>query len=228
MRFALCVEEFDTPEETVAPLLRLAESAGASIDIVHVLLVSTSTGEAWSGSHEQVRERVGDQLDETRDQALRELSVLESRLAVPARVAILAGTNVAQTILKYCDEEQVDLIALASHNPGDAPGEARLGSVANDVVLGATSPVYLLYPFPKSGSEIDPVAFAKGSFVFSSDGVELGVVAEVKNNLVRISGDDHEDWWLPKSTVAGAVSGRTELHHTRAAIEELAVSPPAR
>ena len=226
LRFALCVDDFNTSKETVDPFLRLAGSCGASIDIVHALVVSTSTGEAWSGSAERVDGRIDEQLRETRVDAERALAPIAALASTAVNIVVIPATDVAQALLTHCDAEQYDLIGLASHSPREGEGEPRLGSVASDVVVQSTIPVCILYPYPKLTDIIDPEALAEGSFVFTSDGHELGVVAEVRADRFKVKSEDDEIRWLPRTAVAGAVSGRTELHFTRSGIDEQVLPAP--
>lgn len=228
MRFALCIGEFDVPKETLEPLLRLARESGASVEILHVLPVSTSTGEAWSGSREQVDSRVAEEVKQARAKAESALAHITAASDTPIKITIIpAGASVSQSIVDHCESQQFDLIALASHTPREGEGEPRIGSIASDVVTGTTTPVCLLYPVAKRTDTVDPAALAEGSFVFTSDGDELGVVTEVRAESFTVKGDvdgESRKWSIPQEAVAGAVSGRTELTLTRAAVDEHATS----
>lgn len=226
MRFALCIGEFDIPKETVDPLLRLARESGASIEILHVLPVSTSTGEAWSGSREQVDSRVAEEVKQARAKAESALAHITAASDTSTTITIIpAGASVSQSIVDHCESQQFDLVALASHAPREGEGEPRIGGVASDVVTGTTAPVCLLFPIAKRPDAIDPAALAEGSFVFTSDGYELGVVTDVRADSFTVKGDvdgKSRRWSIPQGALAGAVSGRTELTVTRAAVDEYA------
>lgn len=228
MRFALCIGEFDIPKETVDPLLRLARESGASVEILHVLPVSTSTGEAWSGSGEQVDSRVTEEVNQARAKAKSSLAHITAASEMPTTITIIpAGASVSQSIVEHCESQQFDLIALASHTPREGEGEPKIGGIASGVVTGTTTPVCLLYPVAKRPEAIDPEALAEGSFVFTSDGYELGVVTEVGTESFTVKGEvdgASRRWSIPQAALAGAVSGRTELTLTRAAADEHAMS----
>jgi nucleotide-binding universal stress UspA family protein len=224
MKFALCVDDFDIPTETVRPFLNLARAAGAEVEVIHVTPVSTSTGEAWSGSAAQVDARVRERVQEAQSEATRKLSTRFEQFSIK----VLPGTtSIAQTLVDYCENERFDMIALASHKPREGEGESQVGTVASEVVNATTIPVCLLYPYPKQ-AEVDHEALAIGSFVFTSDGHELGAVEEVLADRFRVAGDGGSEWWLPRSALAGAVSGRSELHFSRAAIDEYVLPGPSR
>jgi hypothetical protein len=64
-----------------------------------------------------------------------------------------------------------------------------------------------------------------GAPVYTSDGVEIGNVAEVRRNAFRIDISMMPDYWLPLSAVQGS-TGEVTLSCTEEAIEAQRIADP--
>lgn len=80
--------------------------------------------------------------------------------AVPHEHRLLMG-SVGETILKFAEQEHVDLIVIGSHGRRGI-GRVLLGSVAETVVRGASCPVLIVKPSTRNEAAADKIAQRTG------------------------------------------------------------------
>jgi len=133
----------ETAQRAFEPVCELARSTGARITLLHVIFVLTEVpAGAVIGTPIGPTDYETDR--RTAVHALEEQArLLDADLDVALRV--ITGKNVAQTIVKYAREHDVDMIAMASHGRS---GMRRmvLGSVAEGILRHANVPVLCFPP----------------------------------------------------------------------------------
>ncbi len=92
------------------------------------------------------------------DEGIREAEVYLKRVATRMRQdglevenRVLVDSRPASAILTYADENEIDLIAMATHGRGGVP-RAVMGSVTDKVVRGAHRPVLVVRPAEEAES----------------------------------------------------------------------------
>jgi nucleotide-binding universal stress UspA family protein len=226
MRFALCLQDFDASGETLGPFLRFASVCKASVEVIHVRPFSSNTPAVRRSQNGRDDVHTEEAANKARATAERSLKHLMADCPVPLGITIVPGPNVARSIVTRCQAEGFDLIALTLWRSPEEERFPRIGSITSEVVKSARVPVYLFHPRVGSNVATENDALTVGSFVFTADGYELGVIREVLADRFKVGRENEVAWWLPGKALASAVNCRTELRFTRAAIDEYVLPEP--
>ena len=131
--------ESDRPLDEIG---RFARTVGADVTLLHVVHETPAIGSGGLPPVPIDYDEFG-RLIRTAESAVAERA---DRLGgeAEARAVVVSGSRVADTVLDYAREHDVDLIALSTHG---RTGFRRLvlGSVASDLISGARVPV-LVFP----------------------------------------------------------------------------------
>jgi len=122
---------------------KLASAFGAKVTLAHVFdpapLAPAPASQLTTAEQLQVEQsyehRLHEELERVRDEKLDALD--------DVKVALILGKNAAESLCRYAEKEQIDLIVIATHG---RTGLARMliGSVAERVVRHASCPVLTL------------------------------------------------------------------------------------
>lgn len=150
-------------EQILGPIVPLAKLEEASITLLHVLAPEETpiTGEVAGAPWWEKKVAAARAYLSRRAKALR-------THGVSAKVDVVIGENVAESITDYARREGADLIAIATHGRG---GVARVlrGSVADGVTKRAMSSILVFHPDPEaekrlSGEGIDEAREVAATF----------------------------------------------------------------
>jgi nucleotide-binding universal stress UspA family protein len=136
-------------ERILPPATALGALTGAAFTLLHVIAFEAA---GYAMDWPIARSEAGT-LAALRDDAQTYLDRVAERLGAQSLVAHTAviGGQPAPAILEYARDHAIDLIALATHGRSGA-ARILLGSIADKVVRGATTPV-LLYRPPKQAQD---------------------------------------------------------------------------
>lgn len=131
-----------TRSERILPhVVELAEATGATVLLVRVVPSAAVTGTRVLPISEaalaEAGRRARHELEDVRDRL--------ARRAIPADVRVIDHEKPARAILKLVEQEEPDLVAMATHGYRGV-ARAMLGSCADKVVRGCHVPVLLLGP----------------------------------------------------------------------------------
>jgi nucleotide-binding universal stress UspA family protein len=180
-------------EQALPMALALARRAGAALKLLHVQV-------PFVGLLSDAGDFLSPQLDEEVGRHARSyLEALTARIAavspVPVAVQLLQG-EAAPTVRRYAAAETVDLIVMSTHGRGPL-ARFWLGSVADELVRDASTPILLVRPHNEAVDlRADPVP---KHIVLPLDGtplaeqilphaVELGKLADAEFTLLRVVG----------------------------------------
>jgi len=130
-------------EHILPPATALGALTNATFTLLHVIALEAAGYETdWPTARSEA-----DALAALRDDAQTCLDRVAERLGVQSLVVHTAviGGQPAPAILEYAHDHGIDLIALATHGRSGA-ARILLGSIADKIVRGATTPVLLYRP----------------------------------------------------------------------------------
>lgn len=139
----ICPVDFSEPSDAaLQSAIDLAERYSAAIVLVHAINQIDPTPSPSYTLTTQVMDQIPQimgQMTENAHNAMRELIEQHAGTRVPADHRVVIG-DPAKSIVQLADEEQADLIVMATHGRSGIKG-LFFGSVAEKVVRGATCPV---------------------------------------------------------------------------------------
>ena len=208
MKFMLCLDGSQLSESAIPFCKTLAEAAQAEVQVVRVIEHDhVNTGEAYSGNITLSAEE-RDQLENEDRRLLMRLDEVASRFATPTSTHLLHGREPAKALIEEASQNRADLVIMATHSRG-AAGDAVFGSVAKEVTRSGVAPVLMVHPLRAPAPANLPI----GSYVFTSDGKDLGVLREVTQRQIKIEDASGKALWLDASDVANIEAGRILLQY---------------
>ena len=170
--------------EHALPLaLGLARRAGAALNLVsvHVPLLSVAADSIAPGTCE-AEDRVLAQERAYLDGIVGQLTALAT---VPVTSALLEGAAVAELLAGHAATTNADLVVMTTHGRGPL-SRLWLGSVADEMVRRATTPVLLVRPHEKA--------------------VDLATEPEIRHILIPLDGSALAEQVLAPATVLGGLT----------------------
>jgi nucleotide-binding universal stress UspA family protein len=139
----LCPIDFSLPSDrALQSAVNLAEHYSAAIILVHAINeIDPTPSPAYTLTHhlmEQIPQIMG-QMTENAHKAMQDLITNHIGTRVPAYHRVVIGAP-AESIVKLAEDEQADMIVMATHGRSGLKG-LFFGSVAEKVVRTATCPV---------------------------------------------------------------------------------------
>ncbi|HEY5475170.1 MAG TPA: universal stress protein [Tepidiformaceae bacterium] len=213
MRLLVCLDRTTFAQSILPVAQRFAAATNAEVELITVVAPNRHHGEPWSGQQPEPLDAA------VVEEAQRDLASIASGFAPPARVTVVVGQSAADAIVRHARATRPDVIVLATHSRGRL-GEAALGSTASEVTLAGVAPVLLLHPVGAIGMRTGDIPI--GVYAFTADGEQLGTVAEVTPDRLRIRSSSGDDVWLPASVAGAITTGRLVLEMASTDLARLA------
>lgn len=208
MKFMLCLDGSQLSESAIPICKKLAEAAQAEVQLVRVIEHDhVNAGEAYSGNITLSAEE-REQLEGEDRRVLRRLDEVASGFSTPTSTHLLHGREPAKALIQEASENRADLVVMATHSRG-AAGEAVFGSVAKEVTHSGVAPVLMVHPVRAPAPKNLPI----GSYVFTSDGKDLGVLRAVTERQIKVEDASGKTLWLDAADVANIEAGRILLQY---------------
>lgn len=150
-RVLIPLDGSERAEAVLAEAVSLARGADGHYTLLRVVRYPDELVSAYVPGTIQMSQQVV-------DEGIREANVYLERVATRMRQdglevenRVLVDSRPASAILTYADENEIDLIAMATHGRGGVP-RAVMGSVTDKVVRGAHRPVLVVRPAEEAES----------------------------------------------------------------------------